>query len=112
MYSELLGSLYARNGHNEAAESPTELVLVLHKCRHRLRSIASDHDHKIAEDLALELDHDRTLLWLCSAMGIDHDPLRFSDRYAERRHLEEELRRRGVSLNELEDETHFHNAAF
>ena len=31
----------------------------------------------LTEDLALELDHDRMLLRLCSAMGIESDPTRF-----------------------------------
>jgi hypothetical protein len=112
MYSELLGALYTRMDHPELPESETELVLTLFECRHRLRSIAADQEHKVADDLALELDHDRTLLWLCSAMGIDHDPRRFSNRAFERRHLEAELRQRGVPLSELEDEPHFHSTAF
>ena len=46
----------------------------------------------MAEDLALELDHDRMLLRLCSAMGIESEPARFANPLAERARLEELLR--------------------
>jgi hypothetical protein len=57
----------------------------------------------MAEDLALELDHDRMLLRLCSAMGIETDPSRFDNPLAERERLEDLLRHDGVDFRTLDD---------
>ena len=52
----------------------------------------------MAEDLALELDHDRMLLRLCSAMGIETEPGRFGNPLVERERLEDRLREVGRRL--------------
>jgi hypothetical protein len=57
----------------------------------------------MSEDLALELDHDRMLLRLCSAMGIPGDPTRFVNPLVERARLEGLLRQRGVDFRTLDD---------
>jgi hypothetical protein len=57
----------------------------------------------MAEDLALELDHDRMLLRLCSAMGIETDPSRFDNPLAERERLEDLLLATGVDFRTLDD---------
>jgi hypothetical protein len=57
----------------------------------------------MAEDLALELDHDRMLLRLCTAMGIESEPSRFGNPLAERERLEDQLRTLGVDFRTLDD---------
>ena len=57
----------------------------------------------MAEDLALELDHDRMLLRLCRALGIESDPSRFVNPLAERDRLEKLLRQAGVDFRTLDD---------
>jgi hypothetical protein len=98
MYSELLSVLYVGVDPNDMPASHEELVVILLQCRRRLKQRSPALEHNIAEDLAIELDHDRMLLQLCSAMGIEHDPGRFEYPIAERRRLEEALRRRGVEF--------------
>jgi len=96
MYSELLSDLYTHTP--TAPESEETLVMVLRLCRQRLRRREIAAKHGLAEDLALELDHDRTLLRLCAYLDIEHDPARFITPLAERRRLEEELLRKGVDI--------------
>ncbi len=57
----------------------------------------------MAEDLALELDHDRMLLRLCTALGIESDPTRFVNPLAERERLEDLLLSVGVDFRTLDD---------
>jgi hypothetical protein len=57
----------------------------------------------MTEDLALELDHDRMLLRLCTALGIESDPSRFANPLAERERLEGLLRSAGVDFRTLDD---------
>jgi hypothetical protein len=101
MYSELLTVLYDRIDPYDLTDPQGELTEILVQCRRRLHRGATDPSHPIADRLALELDHDRTLLWLCAVMAVDHDPGRFTDRESERRHLEGALARSGVDLNDL-----------
>ncbi len=96
MYSELLSDLYAHEP--EIPESEETLVMVLRLCRRRLRRREIAAKHGLAEDLALELDHDRTLLRLCAYLHIDHDPARFITPLSERRRLEQALRLRGIDI--------------
>jgi hypothetical protein len=106
MYSELLCGLCADMDPVELPTSRDQLVVVLLQCRRRLHSHAADgvdQGHIMAEDLALELDHDRMLLRLCHAMGIESDPSRFVNPLAERERLEGLLRSAGVDFRTLDD---------
>jgi FAD/FMN-containing dehydrogenase len=99
MYSELLGVLYTGVDPEELPATQEELVVILLQCRSRLRRRSRGHGRRMADDLAFQLDHDRFLLRLCSAVGIDHDPERFGvHAKAERRRLEEALRARGIDV--------------
>jgi hypothetical protein len=98
MYSELLSVLYAGVEPSDFQPTQEELILILLQCRSRLHRHSDDGTHYLADELAFQLDHDRTLLQLCSAMGIEHDPARFVQASAERRRLEEALRGRGISF--------------
>jgi hypothetical protein len=99
MYSELLSELCADIDPVRLPTSRDELVVILLQCRRRLRAQA----HGMTEDLALELDHDRMLIRLCSAMGIESDPARFVNPLVERARLEALLHRRGVDFRTLDD---------
>jgi hypothetical protein len=103
MYSELLCGLCAEVDPVELPVSRDELVVILLQCRRRLQGHEVDEGHVMAEDLALELDHDRMLLRLCSAMGIETDPSRFDNPLVERARLEELLRARGIDFRTLDD---------
>lgn len=103
MYSELLSGLCADVEPLPLPPSRDELVVVLLQCRRRLIGHDPDGGHIMAEDLALELDHDRMLLRLCTALGIDSDPGRFASPLAERARLEELLRSAGVDFRTLDD---------
>jgi hypothetical protein len=109
MYSELLSGLCADMDPVQLPTSRDELVVILLQCRRRLQGHEHDHGqeldhgHVMAEDLALELDHDRMLLRLCAAMGIESDPTRFVNPLAERARLEALLRRAGVDFRTLDD---------
>jgi hypothetical protein len=104
MYSELLCGLCADVDPVELPNSRQELVVILLQCRRRLNGHgALDDTHVMAEDLALELDHDRMLLRLCTAMGIESDPSRFVNPLAERGRLEGLLRRSGIDFRTLDD---------
>jgi hypothetical protein len=103
MYSELLSGLYADVEPLPLPSSRDELVVVLLQCRRRLHGHDADEGHLMAEDLALELDHDRMLLRLCTAMGIESDPTRFVNPLVERERLEDLLRLAGVDFRTLED---------
>ena len=92
MYSELLSGLCADVDPLPLPVSRDELVVILLQCRRRMNGHAGDGGHMMAEDLALELDHDRMLLRLCTAMGIESEPSRFGNPLAERERLEEQLR--------------------
>jgi hypothetical protein len=104
MYSELLGGLCADVDPVQLPASSDELVVVLLQCRRRLRGHEVDDHHVMAEDLALELDHDRMLLRLCRAVGIATDPSRFDNPLAERARLEGRLRSVGIDFRTLEDQ--------
>ncbi len=99
MYSELLSGLCDDVEPLPLPPSRDELVVVLLQCRRRMNG----HDHVMSEDLALELDHDRMLLRLCTAMGIESDPSRFVSPLAERERLEDILRSLGVDFRTLDD---------
>ncbi|HVB91890.1 MAG TPA: hypothetical protein VND70_07295 [Acidimicrobiales bacterium] len=98
MYSELLGALSVDGGPVVLAESQEELVISLRQCRRRLSGHAADEGPILAEDLALDLDYDRLLLRLCSALSIAFDPELFEEAASERQRLEELLRERGVDV--------------
>ena len=102
IYSELLVGLCSDVEPLPLPPSRDELVVVLLQTRRRLNG---NHDggHVMAEDLALELDHDRMLLRLCSALGIESDPSRFASPLAERERLEDLLRTAGVDFRTLDD---------
>ncbi len=101
MYSELLSGLCADVDPLPLPVSREELVVILLQCRRRMSG--HDADHLMAEDLALELDHDRMLLRLCTAMGIESEPSRFGNPLAERERLEDQLRALGVDFRTLDD---------
>jgi|SRR6185312_6332192 hypothetical protein len=101
MYSELLSDLCLSADPEEVPPSKEQLVADLQQCRMRIHSRASLHKHVVAEDLARELDHDRILLSLCAALGVEHDPARFVNPIAERHRLEELLRREGIEFDPL-----------
>jgi hypothetical protein len=103
MYSELLCGLCADMDPLELPVSKDELVVVLLQCRRRLLGHDPEEGHIMAEDLALELDHDRMLLRLCRALGIESDPSRFVNPLAERDRLEKLLRLAGVDFRTLDD---------
>ena len=99
MYSELLSEFCADMDPVRLPTSRKELVVILLQSRRRLL----DQGQGMAEDLALELDHDRMLIRLCSAMEIRSDPTRFVNPLVERARLEGLLRQRGVDFRTLED---------
>lgn len=103
MYSELLSVLCADMDPVELPTSRDELVVVLLQCRRRLHGHGLEQGHVMAEDLALELDHDRMLLRLCTALGIESEPDRFANPLAERERLEARLRAAGVDFRTLDD---------
>jgi hypothetical protein len=103
MYSELLCGLCADMDPLELPASKDELVVVLLQCRRRLLGDEPEGGHFMAEDLALELDHDHMLLRLCRAFGIESDPSRFVNPLAERDRLEKQLRQAGVDFRTLDD---------
>lgn len=105
MYSELLAGLCSEV--EEPVQLPSsrdDLVVILLQCRRRLAGRGLDGGELMAEDLALELDHDRMLLRLCGALGIESDPSCFANPLAERRRLEELLRVAGVDFRTLDDQ--------
>lgn len=108
MYSELLSGLCADTEPVHLPTSREELVVILLQCRRRLDGHGrgqglDEHGEVMAEDLALELDHDRMLIRLCAAMGIESDPTRFVNPLAERARLETLLRSAGVDFRTLDD---------
>jgi hypothetical protein len=103
MYSELLQGLCTEADPIHLPNSRDELVVILLQCRQRLHDQGSQSGNVITEDLALELDHDRMLLRLCSAMGIESDASRFANPLAERARLESLLRAEGVDFRTLDD---------
>ena len=103
MYSELLAGLCADVDPLPLPVSRDELVVILLQCRRRIAGHGDDGEHIMAEDLALELDHDRMLLRLCRALGIESDPSRFVNPLAERDRLEQLLRLAGVDFRTLDE---------
>jgi hypothetical protein len=103
MYSELLSGLCAEVDPLPLPSSREDLVVILLQCRRRLQPHDLGGSHLMTEDLALELDHDRMLLRLCTAMGIESDPTRFANPLAERERLEDLLRNAGVDFRTLDD---------
>jgi hypothetical protein len=103
MYSELLAGLCADVDPLPLPVSKDELVVILLQCRRRMNGHDGPVDHMMAEDLALELDHDRMLLRLCTAMGIETEPERFGNPLVERERLEDQLRAVGVDFRTLDD---------
>jgi hypothetical protein len=103
MYSELLAGLCADVDPLPLPVSKDELVVILLQCRRRMNGLDGAADHMMAEDLALELDHDRMLLRLCTAMGIETEPERFGNPLVERERLENQLRAVGVDFRTLDD---------
>ncbi len=102
MYSELLVGLCSDVEPLPLPPSRDELIVVLLQCRRRLNG-GHAGANIMAEDLALELDHDRMLLRLCRALGIESDPSRFANPLAERERLEDLLRSAGVDFRTLDD---------
>jgi hypothetical protein len=103
MYSELLAGLCADVDPLPLPVSRDELVVILLQCRRRMDEQGGEGDHMMAEDLALELDHDRMLLRLCTGMGIETEPERFGNPLVERERLEQRLREAGVDFRTLDD---------
>jgi hypothetical protein len=104
MYSELLTGICEDDAEPlPLPSSRDDLVVILLQCRRRLSPQSLDNVHVMAEDLALELDHDRMLLRLCGAMGIESDPSRFANPLVERERLEDLLRSAGVDFRTLDD---------
>ena len=103
MYSELLSELCADPDPVRLPTSRDEFVEILLQCRRRLHRHGAELGRSMAEDLALELDHDRMLIRLCSAMGIQSDPSRFVIPLVERARLEGLLRQRGIDFRTLDD---------
>ena len=105
MYSELLCGLCAELDPVPLPTSRDELVVILLQCRRRLQLYSHGvDDHQVmAEDLALQLDHDRMLLRLCAATGIETDLSRFDNPLAERERLEDLLRVAGIDFRTLDD---------
>jgi hypothetical protein len=103
MYSELLAGLCADVDPLPLPVSKDELVVILLQCRRRMVGHGAEGVHMMSEDLALELDHDRMLLRLCTALGIESEPGRFGNPLAERERLEERLRAAGVDFRTLDD---------
>jgi hypothetical protein len=102
MYSELLAGLCADVDPLPLPVSKDELVVILLQFRRRMAGHGAE-EHIMSEDLALELDHDRMLLRLCTALGIESEPGRFGNPLAERERLEERLRAAGVDFRTLDD---------
>jgi hypothetical protein len=103
MYSELLAGLCGDVDPLPLPVSKDELVVILLQCRRRMNEHDGVSDHIMTEDLALELDHDRMLLRLCTAMGIETEPGRFGNPLVERERLEQRLREVGVDFRTLDD---------
>jgi hypothetical protein len=103
MYSELLAELCGDVDPLPLPVSRDELVVILLQTRRRLNDQGRESDHLMAEDLALELDHDRMLLRLCTAVGIESEPQRFGNPLVERERLEQRLRDVGVDFRTLDD---------
>jgi len=103
MYSELLAELCGDVDPLPLPVSRDELVVILLQTRRRLNDQGREVDHLMAEDLALELDHDRMLLRLCTAVGIESEPQRFGNPLVERERLEQRLRDVGVDFRTLDD---------
>ena len=103
MYSELLTGLCEDVEPVPLPSSRDELVVILLQFRRTLRGDEGDEDNGISEDLALELDHDRMLLRLCGALGIESGPERFTNPLAERARLETLLRDAGIDFRTLDD---------
>ena len=103
MYSELLAGLCADVDPLPLPVSRDELVVILLQYRRRMDGHGREGEHIMAEDLALELDHDRMLLRLCTAMGIETEPGRFGNPLVERERLEDQLREVGVDFRTLDD---------
>jgi len=103
MYSELLTGLCDDVEPLPLPSSRDELVVVLLQCRRRMHDNGADGGHIMAEDLALELDHDRMLLRLCNALGIESDASHFANPLVERQRLEDLLRSAGVDFRTLDD---------
>jgi len=103
MYSELLTGLCEDVDPVPLPSSKDELVVILLQFRRGLNGNGTRGGHGISEDLALELDHDRMLLRLCSALGIESNPERFANPLAERARLEALLREAGIDFRTLDD---------
>jgi hypothetical protein len=103
MYSELLAELCGDVDPLPLPVSRDELVVILLQYRRRMAGHGPESEHIMAEDLALELDHDRMLLRLCTAMGIESEPGRFGNPLVERERLEAQLREVGVDFRTLDD---------
>jgi hypothetical protein len=102
MYSELLGGLCADLEPLGLPPSRGELVVILLQ-RRRNRSRSSDRNRVLAENLAHELDHDRMLLRLCQALGIETSTALFASPLSERERLEGLLCEAGVEYWTLDD---------
>ncbi len=102
MYSDLLGGLCADLEPLGLLPSRGELIVILLQ-RPRRRVESSDRHHGLAENLALELDHDRMLLRLCQALGIETSTALFACPLPERERLEGLLCEAGVEYWTLDD---------
>jgi hypothetical protein len=105
MYSELLTGLCEDVEPVPLPPSRDELVVILLQFRRGLNGneVHEGIGNGISEDLALELDHDRMLLRLCGALGIESGPERFTNPLAERARLEGLLRDAGIDFRTLDD---------
>lgn len=103
IYSELLVGLCADLDPLRLPAGRRQLVVILLQRRHPGCSDQIDQRRDMTEELARQLDHDRMLLRLCTAIGIETDPALFASPLVERKRLEGLLGEAGVDFWTLDD---------
>ncbi len=98
MYSLLVAAALREEAQDEHEAEPPGMILgrLIEHRSHLSGGAGGGSD--AATEVAAQIRYDVTLMHLCAALGIEHDPAAFSRPSVERQRLESALRQSGIDL--------------
>jgi hypothetical protein len=96
IYVDLLAAALA--GEREVSTTAEGLIAAAATCRDRMLEDRQSSERSVERQLASEIEYDRCLIHVCTALGIEARPGRFAQPAQERARLEHALAAARISL--------------